>query len=181
MPPPTQSFNGFHKEQAKDPKLQKILNYLDKGLLPDNNQEAKKIVAQACQFAIVQNVPFFIDTSSQNLRQAAVPSHLQERIMAEIHGGVMSGHFSGNWLYKTLCRQWWWETMYRDAISYCAEYAIVSGTGRAQRPPLHPIPVQRAFQILGVDIMELPITTPGNRYLIVSGFPDEMAVCIPSS
>ena len=170
MPPPTQSLNGFHKEQAKDPKLQKILNYLDRGLLPDNNQEAKKIVAQVSQFAIVQNVLYFIDISRQNLRRAAVPSHLQERIMAEIHGGVMSGHFSGNRLYKTLCRRWWWETMYRDAISYCkncAECAIVSVTGRAQQPPLHPIAVQQAFQILGVDIMELPITTRGNRYLIV--------------
>lgn len=90
--------------------------------------------------------------------------------MAEIHGGVMSGHFSGNRLYKTLCRRWWWETMYRDAISYCkncAECAIVAGTGRVQRPPLHPIPVQRAFQILGVDIMELPVTSRGNRYVIV--------------
>ena len=60
--------------------------------------------------------------------------------------------------------------MYRDAISCCkncAECAIVSGAGRVQRPPLHPIPVQRAFQILGVDIMELPVTEQGNRYLIV--------------
>ena len=60
-----------------------------------------------------------------------MPSHLQEQIMVEIHGGVMSGHFSGNRLYETLCRRWW-ETMYRDAISYCkncAECAIVSGTG----------------------------------------------------
>ena len=52
-----------HKEQAKDPKLEKILNYLDKGLLPDSNQEAKKIIVQASQFAIVQNVLYVIDAS----------------------------------------------------------------------------------------------------------------------
>ena len=170
MPPQTQSLTNFDQEQGKDPKLKKIIDYLNKDLLPDDGQETKKIAAQASQFAIVQNVLYFIDASRQNLRRAAVPSHLQQQIMAEIHGGVMSGHFSGNRLYKTLCRQWWWETMYRDAISYCkncAECAIVSGTGRVQRPPLHPIPVQRAFQILEVDIMELPITKRGNRYLIV--------------
>ena len=125
--------------------------------MPDNSQEAKKIAAQASQFAILENVLYFIDASRQNLRRAAVPSHLQEQIMAEIHGGVMSGHFSGNRLYQ-------------DAISYCkncAECAIVSGTGRVQRPLLHPFPVQRAFQILEVDIMELPVTEHGNRYLIV--------------
>ena len=63
MPPPTQSLNDFYKEQAKDLKLQKVLNYLDKGQLPHNNQEAKKIVARASQFAIVQNVLYFIDAS----------------------------------------------------------------------------------------------------------------------
>ena len=57
---------------------------------------AKKIAAQASQFAKVQKVLYFIDISRQNLRRAAVPSHLQEHIMAEFHGGVMSGHFSGN-------------------------------------------------------------------------------------
>ena len=40
----------------------------------------------------------------------------------------------------------------------------MSGTGRVQRPPLH---LQRAFQILGVDIMELPKTKQGNQYVVV--------------
>ena len=60
--------------------------------------------------------------------------------------------------------------MYCDAVSYyknCAECAFMSGTGQVRRPPLRPIPVQRAFQILGVDIMELPIMLRGNHYLIV--------------
>ena len=63
MPPHTQLLTDFHKEQVKDPKLQKILDYLNKGLLPDNSQDAKKIAAQASQFAIVQNVLYFIDAS----------------------------------------------------------------------------------------------------------------------
>ena len=55
--------------------------------------------------------------------------------------------------------------MYRDCVDYCkscVECAVVKGTGKVQRPPLHPIP----FQILGVDIMELPVTQQGNRYVI---------------
>ena len=35
------------------------------------------------------------------------------------------------------------------------------------RDPLYPIPVQKPFQIVGVDIMELPITEKGNKYVIV--------------
>ena len=101
IPPQIQSLTDFHKEQGKDSKLQNILNYLNKGLLPDNSQEAKKIDAQASQFAIVQDVLYFIEASRQNPRRAAVPGHLQEQIMAEIHGGIMSDHFSGDRLYKS--------------------------------------------------------------------------------
>jgi transposase InsO family protein len=60
--------------------------------------------------------------------------------------------------------------MYKDCVDYCrncVECAVVKRTGKLQRPPLHPIPVQRPFQIVGVDIMELPITQQGNRYVIV--------------
>ena len=34
-------------------------------------------------------------------------------------------------------------------------------------PPTTPIPVSRPFQIVGVDIMELPRTDSGNRYVLV--------------
>ena len=41
----------------------------------------------------MQDVLYFIDASQQNPRQVAVPGRLHEQIMAEIHGGIMSGHF----------------------------------------------------------------------------------------
>ncbi len=32
---------------------------------------------------------------------------------------------------------------------------------------LHPIPVHRPFQIVGVDVMDLPVTTNGNKHVVV--------------
>jgi len=43
---------------------------------------------------------------------------------------------------------------------------FVTGSGRKQQP-LMPIAVNHPFQIIGVDIMELPLTTNGNRHAIV--------------
>ena len=60
--------------------------------------------------------------------------------------------------------------MYSDTLrhsSNCPYCAIVEGFGRKQKPPLHPIPTERPFQIIGVNIMELPLTSKGNRYLVV--------------
>ena len=49
----------------------------------------------------------------------------------------------------------------------CPECANVSGGGHPCRPQLHLIPVQRPFQIVGVDIMELPKTQQGSKYVVV--------------
>ena len=58
--------------------------------------------------------------------------------------------------------------MYSDIIEFCKpECAIVSGHGRRNKPPLYPIPVQRPFQIVGVDVMDLPKTLQGNQHVIV--------------
>ena len=57
-----------------------------------------------------------------------------------------------------------------DAVMYCRNFpecAVVSGVGQTCKPPPHPIPVSRPFQIWGVDIMELPTTARHNRYVIV--------------
>ena len=99
-----------------------------------------------------------------------MPRELHGQIMEDYHGGSLAGHFSGPRLYKTLARHWWWEYMYRDAMNHassCPYCAFVEGTGRKQKPQLQPIPTECPFQIVGVDIMELPLTSNGNRYLIV--------------
>ena len=43
----------------------------------------------------------------------------------------------------------------------------VNPSGRINKPPLQPIPVSRPFQILRVDIMDLPCTEADNKHVIV--------------
>ena len=170
-PPSTQNLrDDFMQEQRKDAQLGQLIDYIENGVLPDNDKDSKKIVSQALNFVILDKVLYFIDRRKPTRRRAAVPKHLQNQVLQEYHRGKMAGHFSGSRLYATLCYKWWWQNMYTDAISFCrncAECALATGTGRGKRPPLHPIPVQRPFQIWGVDVMELPRTAKGNKYVIV--------------
>ena len=163
-------WSDFGQEQRKDQNLLTVIRYLEEGLLPEDSCQARKITAQAPQFALVDGILYFVEAKRGNQRKAVVPTHLQETILRETHAGNMAGHFSGNRLFTTLSRHWWWETLYCDCVKFCkncAECVVVSGSGRVQRPPLRPIPVQKPFQIIGVDIMELPITESGNKYVIV--------------
>ena len=99
-----------------------------------------------------------------------MPKHLRGQVLEAAHRGVTSGHFSGRRTFGTLARHWWWENMYSDTLKYvenCPECIITTGMGKHYNPPLHPIPVSRPFQILGLDIMELPQTHKGNKYVVV--------------
>ena len=124
-------------EQQKDSDLKCMIVFLEEGKLPTDEKLARKISAQATQFVMLD---------------------------------VMAGHFATNRLYRTLLRTWWWEGMYRDVDRHCKscpQCAVVTGAGRPGRPPLRPIPVSRPFQIVGVDVMDLPRTERSNKHVIV--------------
>ena len=169
-----------------------LIEYLENKELPADEKLAKQIVFRANQLSMDNAILYYVDPKIGSPGKIVVPSHLHRQVMAECHGGVISGHFSGKRLYNTLRRRWWWDTMYRDSMEFarnCAECAVVRGSGGLQRPPLHPIEVSHPFQILGVDIMEVPLTKSGNQYAIifqdllrkwpfVFTAPDQKAICL---
>ena len=157
-------------EQLKDQELAPIIMYLKDGTLPEDIKLASKIVAKATLYAIYNGILYYVGPTQTETSRVVVPQQLRQEIMQNYHDGHLAGHFSGPRLYKTLVQRWWWPHIYTDAMSYannCPQYAIVDGTGRRQKPLLQPIATERPFQIIGVDIMELPVTTQGNRYVIV--------------
>ena len=156
--------------QQADTEFQDLIEFLAKNIIPADPTQAKKVVAQAPLFALIDGILFFIDSKNNHCKRCVVPHQWRARIIEENHSGPMAGHFSGAKLYKSLVRHWWWPGMYTDVVNHCAscpQCAIVNSSGRVNRPPLHPIPVQRPFQIIGVDIMDLPLTTSGNRHVVV--------------
>ena len=137
--------------------------------LPTDETRARKIALQAPMFAMIDGILMFVDSKRKDQKRAVVPSQLQHQVMEENHRGHVGAHFSGQKLFRALSRHWWWEGMLADMLHYaknCPECAIVTGGGQTGRPSLHSIPVQRPFQIVGVDIMELPLS----RKSLHSGF-----------
>lgn len=144
--------------------------YLKDGTLPGDPKLARKIVAEATLYTLFNDVLYYVGPTQAETSQVVVPQQLCQKVMQEYHDGHLAGHFLGVRLYKTLVRRWWWPRMYSDAMNYansCPQCAIIEGTGRKQKPLLQPISTERPFQIVGVDIMELPVTAKGNRYVIV--------------
>ena len=156
-------------EQKKDSKLNEMINYLEEVELPSDEKRARQIAAQASLFALDGSILSYID-KAKGCRKVALPEHLRKDVMEQAHSGPCGGHFSGNRLLATLAHKWYWDGMYMDTVQFCKscpQCTIVSGAGRSSRPPLHPTPVQRPLQIVGVDVMDLPVTEQGNRHVVV--------------
>ena len=80
-----------------------------------------------------------------------------------------------------MLRPRWWERMYVDAVKYsknCPECAVALGRGRSG-PPLQPIPVSHVFQIVDVNIMDLPKTERGNKHVLNFLFKWQMVFPMP--
>lgn len=160
------------QEQRKDPKILELIKYLEDGTLPCDEKQCRRVVARSTLFALVDGVLFYVDPKRKHQKHAVVPDHLREEIMQSVHGGPFAGHFSGNRLFKVLVRTWWWEGTFTDTLKHCKggpQCCIVSGGGRPGKPPLQPIPVSRPFQILGINVMDLPQTERGNKHCSLLG------------
>ena len=161
---------SFSKEQEKDAQVREVIQFLKTKVLPTDPKRAKRIASQQSLFVILDNVLYYVDPKRDHRLCIVVPKHLRDQILGETHRGLMSGHFSGKRTFSALPCHWWWDNMYVDTMKYvdsCPECTITAGTGRHYKPPLHPIPVSRSFQIVGADLMELPRTRRGNKYVIV--------------
>ena len=160
----------FSQEQKKDDEVFAMIQYLQENILPEATTDARRIAVQAPMFAMIDQTLYYLDDKQPGIRRIVVPKHLQMQIMQDYHSGNTAGHFSGVRLYRTLARRWWWDGTYSDGVNYCKncpQCAIVSGTERKNNPPLKPIAVEQVFQIVGVDIMELPKTSKCNQNVIV--------------
>lgn len=151
----------------KDLELEEMMLYLNQEV-SDCPERARKFVARASQFVILDVILMYFGQQPRRLQEGG--SSTSEKVMCESHGGVYFGHFGGSKLYSTLSKHWWWRGMYADVMSYCKrcpQFADMSGTGCQQRLSLKPIPVQRPFQKLGEDIMDLPRMECGNKHVVV--------------
>ena len=64
---------------------------------------------------------------------------------------------------------YWWKGMRADVHHFCRSCLVCAsrkGPGRSFRPPLTPIPVGGPFHRIGVDVLQLPLTANGNRYVV---------------
>ena len=64
----------------------------------------------------------------------------------------------------------YWVGMAKDASHYCSHCVICQKVKAPTRPPapLQPIVTRRPWEMVGVDILKVPMSSKGNQYLLVA-------------
>ena len=156
--------------QHLDPELAPLLDYHEQGILPAEETLARRLVLEAELYEVVDGVLFFVSPSSPHAPRLAVPKCLKQTLMKEHHDGKFAGHFAERKIYTTMRTRYWWKGMKSDVAKFCKSCLVCAsrkGTGRKQRPPLQSIPVGGPFEMVGVDVLQLPLSRNGNQYAVV--------------
>ena len=114
--PPVQGGNHSLETLARatDPEVQKFIDLVECGELPEDELIARKMALQQSLFTVIDGVLYYVDLKRNNCKRAVVPQSLKKQILEQTHAGPFGGHFSGQRMFNVLVSSWWWEHMFGD-------------------------------------------------------------------
>ena len=98
-----------------------------------------------------------------------LPTSLHQDALQRNHDAPTAGHQGFERTLERLRREAYWVSMARDVEQYCRECTKCqqSKLSRPPRAPLTNMPIGQPWQMIAVDILEVPLSTNNNRYLLV--------------
>ena len=87
---PGRSNRSLGSLQRDDPKLIPHFSYLEDGILPDNESEARELVVSRDSFEVIDGILYHVE-KDKTLR-VIPPESLRRKLFDEAHGGQFGGH-----------------------------------------------------------------------------------------
>ncbi|KAL5517962.1 hypothetical protein EMCRGX_G003617 [Ephydatia muelleri] len=107
--------------------------------------------------------------TSEAITVPVLPACLRKEYLRLCHDSATGGHQGWHKTLHKLRREAYWVNMAQDADQHCRECNICQRTKPTapKRAPLINIPVGRPWQMVAVDILEVPVSSNNNRYILV--------------
>ena len=100
-----------------------------------------------------------------------VPPTLRHQVLLDNHTDKLAGHLATNKTLRRISSKFWWPNLYTDVYTFvkqCAACNVSHGKLRINQGTPQPIVVSRVFEIVGIDLLTLPVTRSNNKYVIVA-------------
>lgn len=169
--------SDIRRFQREDPDIRCVLEWLKEGQRPPKlrlkgaSQGLKILWHEFPRMTVVDGILYrhIVSTDDDETRQVVVPSALVQEVLRHLHGGPLSAHLA---VERTIARAQsvcFWPCMYRDIRLWCEQcYACQRRKSPVphHRAPMRTSLAERPFQRVAADILELPITSKGKRYVL---------------
>ena len=170
--------------QMEDVDLQPYMKYHSHGLLLEDQNVARKIVLESQHYEMIDGVLHHENPNQPGRWCIVVPKKLHSQLLNEAHAGCFGGHLSEKKVYDKLRRSYWWYGLRRDVRRFCRSClncVTRRGPGHSHRPPLVPIPVKGPFHRVAVDVLQLPLTSSGNKYVVFMDYLTKWVEAFPTA
>ncbi|KAJ0057337.1 hypothetical protein NL108_004839 [Boleophthalmus pectinirostris] len=167
-------------QQRDDPDIGIVLDWIEaggsrppRGQLRGCSRGLRKLWSEFPRLSLVNGLLYRTVYSSPvggAQRQVLVPTALVPEVLHQLHGSPVSAHFSAERMWEQARALCYWPSMLKDIRMWC-EQCVPCQTRKApvpkHRAPMGGLRTVRPFQRVAMDILELPLTSRGNRYVLV--------------
>lgn len=175
------SFNtlDIRASQQADPDIRIVLNWAEQSQRPPRRQLRgasqclKKLWTEFSRLSVIDGLlcrSVICSLTGDTILQIVVPSAMTPDILLQLHGTPASAHFSSERVWEQARKLCYWPSMYRDIKAWCEQCTACQtrrGPVPSHRAPMGGSQTVRPFERVAMDILELPVTTKGNRYVLV--------------
>ena len=163
--------------QQQDPTLKAIYNTLaNRQQEPDgpewNSQPLKQYRQLWHQLKLVQGVIIreYVPGPTEDHKLVPLyPAALQKEALHRNHDIPTAGHQGADKTLQRLRQEAYWVNMASDVHRHC-ESCTTCQQARSARPvkaPLQSVPIGQPWEMIAIDILEIPMSTQYNKYLLV--------------
>jgi transposase InsO family protein len=98
-----------------------------------------------------------------------LPAALQKEALQQCHDSPQAGHQGAQKTLYRLRRMAYWVNMAQDVECHCRECTVCQQTKPTMpmRVQMTNVPIGRPWQMIAMDILEVPVSSNNNRYLLV--------------
>lgn len=172
------SLDDLRKEQKEDPNFKSMIAYLEEKQVPDDRNEANRIVAEAQYYIIENGILYHLYQPRSKghkwtdvKKQLAVPRKMRDNVLKSYHDALTGGHQGQERTYEAIRLKYFWPKMFSDIQTYvktCEECQRAKRYIHQKQALLKPLPVGHVFSRLHIDILgPLPKSKDGFRYILM--------------
>ena len=171
-----QQLPDLQQSQANDPIISQLYDQLQSGTYPQGQkwrqQPLRRYKQIWSQLFITDNVvcrQYTPGPQSDKLIVPVIPKSLQQNVLHQCHDAPNAAHIGPDKTIMKVRQLGYWVGMIHDITLYCNKCLTCQSSKppAPQKAPLISIPIGKPWEMVAVDVIQVPTSSQNHRYILV--------------